>query len=104
MVKNVVVWGTGNVGRPAIRSVVANQDLNLVGVLVSNPEKVGQDAGDLVGIEKTGIIATDNLDEVLAASVDAVVYTVNADFRPMESLDEVESLLQGGINLSLIHI
>ena len=44
MVKNVVVWGTGNVGRPAIRSVVANQDLNLVGVLVSNPEKVGQDA------------------------------------------------------------
>tara|TARA_B100000519_G_C14255930_1_gene445037 strand:+ start:3407 stop:4480 length:1074 start_codon:yes stop_codon:yes gene_type:complete len=99
MVKNVVVWGTGNVGRPAIRSVVANQDLNLVGVLVSNPEKVGQDAGDLAGIEKTGIIATDNLDEALAASVDAVVYTVNADFRPMESLDEVESLLQRGINV-----
>ncbi len=46
MNRNVVVWGTGNVGRPAIRSVVANQDLNLVGVIVSNPEKIGVDAGD----------------------------------------------------------
>ncbi len=43
MKRNVVVWGTGNVGRPAIRSVVANQDLNLVGVIVSNPEKIGEE-------------------------------------------------------------
>ena len=114
MNRNVVVWGTGNVGRPAIRSVVANQDLNLVGVIVSNPEKIGVDAGDLAGIETTGILATDNIVDALIGSVDAVVYTVNADFRPMESLDEVESLLRKGINvvttsfypmyLSLIHI
>ena len=47
MGKKVVVWGTGNVGRPAIRSVVANKDLDLAGVLVQNPDKVGKDAGDL---------------------------------------------------------
>ena len=41
MGKKVVVWGTGNVGRPAIRSVVANKDLDLAGVLVQNPDKVG---------------------------------------------------------------
>ena len=51
MGKKVVVWGTGNVGRPAIRSVVANKDLDLAGVLVQNPDKVGKDAGDLAGIE-----------------------------------------------------
>jgi len=99
MNRNVVVWGTGNVGRPAIRSVVANQDLNLVGVIVSNPEKIGVDAGDLAGIETTGILATNNIDEALSGPVDAVVYTVNADFRPMESLDEVEGLLRKGINV-----
>ena len=115
MKKNVVVWGTGNVGRPAIRSVAANQDLNLVGVIVNNPEKIGVDAGELAGISTLGVTATDNHQEALSGNIDAVVYTVNADFRPMESLDEVESLLKQGINvvttsfypmyhLSLIHI
>ena len=60
MKKNVVVWGTGNVGRPAIRSVAANQDLNLVGVIVNNPEKIGVDAGELAGISTLGVTATDN--------------------------------------------
>ena len=35
----VVVWGTGNVGRPALRAVVAHAELELVGVVVSSPEK-----------------------------------------------------------------
>ena len=95
MGKKVVVWGTGNVGRPAIRSVVANKDLDLVGVLVQNPDKVGKDAGDLAGIESTGITASDDISVALESNVDAVVYTVNADFRPMESLDEAEQLLRG---------
>ena len=43
----VVVWGTGNAGRPAIRAVAAHADLELVGVVVSNPAKVGRDAGEL---------------------------------------------------------
>jgi Uncharacterized conserved protein related to dihydrodipicolinate reductase len=51
MGKKVVVWGTGNVGRPAIRSVAANKDLDLAGVLVQNPDKVGKDAGDLAGMK-----------------------------------------------------
>ena len=42
MGKKVVVWGTGNVGRPAIRSVVANKDLDLAGVLVQTPTKLGK--------------------------------------------------------------
>src|SRR3954451_21683217 len=36
----VVVWGTGNAGRPALRAVAAHADLELVGVGVSNPDKV----------------------------------------------------------------
>ncbi|SVE61942.1 uncharacterized protein METZ01_LOCUS514796, partial [marine metagenome] len=99
MGKDVVVWGTGNVGRPAVRSVVANKDLNLSGVLVYNPEKVGKDAGELAGIEPTGVIATDNISVVFDDQVDAVVYAVNADFRPMESLDEAEKLLRSGKNV-----
>jgi hypothetical protein len=38
-----VVWGTGNVGRAAIRSIEAHPDLQLSHVLVANPDKVGRD-------------------------------------------------------------
>lgn len=46
MTYRVVVWGTGNAGRPAIRAVAAHRDLELAGVVVSNPAKVGRDAGE----------------------------------------------------------
>ncbi|MEU7700815.1 hypothetical protein AB0B81_21525, partial [Streptomyces sp. NPDC039028] len=41
-----VVWGTGNVGRAAIRAVDAHPGLELAAVLVSDPAKVGRDAGE----------------------------------------------------------
>ena len=46
----MVVWGTGNVGRPALRAVVAHAELALVGVVVSNPAKRGKDVGELCGL------------------------------------------------------
>ena len=95
----VVVWGTGNVGRPAIRSVLANKDLDLVGVIVHNPDKVGKDAGEVAGLDPVGVAATDDVSVIYRDNVDAGVYTVNADFRPMESLDEVEELLIRGKNV-----
>ncbi len=43
------VWGTGNVGRAAIRAVHANPRLQLSAVVVHDHAKVGRDAGDLGG-------------------------------------------------------
>ena len=88
MALKVVVWGTGNVGRPAIRAVVAHRGLELVGVIVADPDKVGVDAGVLAGIGTLGIQATDEVCIAEADDVDAVVYAVNADFRPEASLEE----------------
>ena len=95
----VVVWGTGNVGRPAIRAVAAHHDLELVGVIVADPAKVGVDAGTLAGIDPIGVAATNDVGRATAGDVDAVVYTVNADFRPREAQDEVEALLAAGVNV-----
>ena len=50
MAHRVVVWGTGNVGMAALRIVVANPALELAGVIVANPAKVGRDAGELCGL------------------------------------------------------
>ena len=99
MTFRVVVWGTGNVGRPAIRAVAAHADLELVGVIVSNPDKVGVDAGELAGIGPVGVAATADTSIATADGVDAVVYAVNADFRPAECAAEVEACLRAGKNV-----
>ena len=41
----VVQWSTGNVGRHSLAGIHAHPELQLVGCYVSNPDKVGHDAG-----------------------------------------------------------
>lgn len=99
MSKKVIVWGTGNVGRPAIRAVLNNAELELIGVIVSNPEKVGKDVGDLVGLASVGLAATDDWRKVLAQGADAVVYAATADIRPEEAQSDLLACLNAGINV-----
>ena len=49
----VVAWSTGNVGVHVLAGIDARPDLELVGLWVSNPDKVGRDAGDLAGLGRT---------------------------------------------------
>lgn len=94
---STVVWGTGNVGRAAIRAVEAHPALKLTAVLVHSPDKVGRDAADLAGLqEQLGVTATDDIDAVLAASPRAVVYAASGDIRPDEALDDVGRAIRAG--------
>lgn len=99
MPRRVIVWGTGNVGVPALRTVVSNPELELAAVLVSNPEKVGRDAGELVGLPPQGVAATDDIDAVLGGDADAVAYCASGDFRPREAIDDMERALRRGKNV-----
>ena len=99
MAYRVVVWGTGNVGKPAIRAVVANRGLELVGVIVSDPAKVGRDAGVLAGIAPVDVVASDDIAAVLARKPDAVVYTATGDTRPGDALDDVLRCLAARANV-----
>lgn len=99
MKKRVIVWGTGNVGRPAIRAVVSHQNLELVGVVVANPKKVGRDAGEIAGVDPVGVLATDQGHALLAKGVDAVVYTATADTRPEEAMVDLLACLKAGANV-----
>ena len=62
----VVVWSTGWIGSIAIRAIHRRPDLELIGVWVHTPEKVGKDAGELAGAGPIGIAATDDVDALLA--------------------------------------
>ncbi|WP_345561099.1 dihydrodipicolinate reductase [Nonomuraea rosea] len=92
-----VVWGTGNIGRAAIRAVEAHPGLRLAAVLVHDPEKVGRDAGDLGGLGRTlGVAATGDVDAVLAASPRAVIYAASGDIRPDEALADIVRAIRAG--------
>lgn len=99
MTTRVVVWGTGNVGRPAIRAVAAHRDLELVGVVVANPDKVGRDAGELALIDPLGVAATDDRSIATSADVDAVVYAATGDTRPDEAMADLVTCLRSGTDV-----
>lgn len=92
-----VVWGTGNVGRAAIRAVDAHPGLELVAVVVHDPAKVGRDAGVLGDVgRELGVAATDDVDAVLATDPQAVVYAASGDIRPDDALADVVASLRSG--------
>jgi hypothetical protein len=93
----VIQWATGVVGKAALKHFIQNPVIDLVGVLVFNPDKVGQDAGDIVGLPKTGVLATNDQEAIIAMDADAVL------FSPLnmagDSLDLVCRLLASGKNV-----
>ncbi|HWJ97770.1 MAG TPA: hypothetical protein VNQ33_06385 [Acidimicrobiales bacterium] len=92
-----VVWGTGNMGRAAIRAVEAHRGLGLAAVLVANPDKVGRDAGDLAGLGRTlGVAASTDVEGILAAGPAAVAYTASGDIRPDDAVADVCRALRAG--------
>src|SRR5258707_1246188 len=66
----VIQWATGSIGQISIQSFARNPQFELVGCYVTSSEKVGRDAGELAGIDPVGVIATDNVDEILALDAD----------------------------------
>ncbi|MDE8651559.1 NAD(P)H-dependent amine dehydrogenase family protein [Novosphingobium album (ex Liu et al. 2023)] len=90
----VVQWATGHVGKTAIRHFAGNPAFELVGTLVTNPAKVGRDAGEIAGIAPLGVIATDDPEAILALEADCV------HFAPaLPDLDMVSRLLRSGKNV-----
>ena len=98
MATRIIVWGTGNVGRLGLHTVIARPDFELAGVVVSSPHKVGVDAGELIGLEPVGVTCTDDI-EPLLANADVVAYFASADIRPDEAADDIASCLRAGLDV-----
>lgn len=71
----IIQWGTGSVGNHALRTIIERPDFELAGVRVYSPGKVGRDAGELAGTAPTGVLATDDVEAVLALDTDCVCYS-----------------------------
>jgi hypothetical protein len=74
----VVQWATGNIGARSLRAVLSHPDLTLAGVYVHTDSKAGRDAGELCGLETTGVTATRDIDEIVGLGADCVLYMPRA--------------------------
>ena len=71
----VIQWATGGVGRAAIEAVVAHPELQLAGCWVHSQDKAGRDVGDICGMDPTGVIATGDVEALVAMDADCVMYS-----------------------------
>jgi len=94
MTLRVVQWTTGNVGKQSVTAIARNPGLELVGCYAWSSDKVGRDVGELCGLDPLGVVATDDVDALLALRADCVVY------NPMwPSVDELVRILEAGVNV-----
>ncbi|WP_153409290.1 NAD(P)H-dependent amine dehydrogenase family protein [Nocardia macrotermitis] len=70
----VVQWATGTIGARALRGVIGHPELELVGLFVHSADKAGRDAGELCGLPPTGVLATDDIEQILDLDADCVLY------------------------------
>ncbi|MCW2858102.1 MAG: hypothetical protein JWR52_3717 [Marmoricola sp.] len=100
MPSRVVHVATGNAGRIALRHLISDPRFELVGLVVSDPAKVGRDAGELAdGGVLTGVLATADLAGALASRPDCVSYCALSEMRFFEALDDLRACLSAGANV-----
>jgi hypothetical protein len=98
--RRVVQFSTGNVGRHSLPAIIGRPDLELVGLHAANPDKIGKDAAELCGLsEATGVVATDDVDALVALGADCVVYTSQGETRPLEAIEQMSKFLAAGTNV-----
>ena len=100
MSKRVVVWGTGVVGSMVIAEIVKSPAFELVGVGVSNPDKVGKDVGEVIGIEPTGVLCTDDVDALVALRPDALVHYGPTAQYAEDNIRVMSAFLRAGIDVA----
>jgi hypothetical protein len=90
----VIQWTTGKVGKLSLRGILDDPRLELVGVYAYSAEKAGTDAGTLCGRPDTGVLATTDIDALLALGADTVFYNPF-----MADLDHAVRLLESGLDV-----
>lgn len=73
--------------------------MELVGVWVHSPEKVGQDAGELAGGKAMGVKATNDAEALISLRPDCVVYAASGPQRDAAAIPDYIRLLKAGINV-----
>jgi 4-hydroxy-tetrahydrodipicolinate reductase len=90
----VFQFATGNVGSEMVGRILEHPDLELVGLYCYSPDKMGRDAGEIVGMAPVGVTATGDVTDVFLAKPDVVNFN-----GVWPDIDLFCELLGAGINV-----
>jgi len=86
MIKVIVCGGCGKMGSKVAQLIYQNKDMGLIGIIESpSHPSIGKDWGISVGLGKTEVIITDNLEEIIQNTDQIVEFT-----NPQISLKHLE--------------
>jgi 4-hydroxy-tetrahydrodipicolinate reductase len=93
----VIQYGIGPIGCATARLINERDSLELVGAVDIDPEKVGKDAGDVIGLDAPlGIEVKEKLAGV-GAGADVVMHTTNSYFDLFN--DQILEILDAGLDI-----
>ena len=95
----VAVLGMGGIGALAVNAIQKRPGLELVGVSVYSPNKIGRDAGELAGGKPIGVKTVSSLEDILALKPDCIVYTKSSPQREGAAVPEIEQIMRAGVNV-----
>ncbi|UXA20053.1 dihydrodipicolinate synthase [Mycobacterium sp. SMC-4] len=100
MAIRVAQWATGAVGRAALQELIENDDFQLAGVLVYDPDKAGRDAATLCGLPlPSGVEATASKEDIVALRPDVVIHAASKAHAVETNAEDICRLLAAGINV-----
>lgn len=94
----VILFGLGSIGIGTARVLAMRPDYQFVGAIDLDPSKVGQDLANVLGLDQpTGIIISDNADQVLKRKAELVVHATGSYF--MQVKPQLDMIIRAGHNI-----
>lgn len=81
-----VSYGLGAMGIRTAKALWAKHSLKCVGAIDIDPNLKGKDLGDIIGVGRTGILVSDNVDNILSETKpDIVVHLTSSHISQVEA-------------------
>lgn len=94
----VILFGLGPIGAACARVLATRPDYEFVGAIDLDPNKVGKDVADVIGLKDvTGVHVSDKTARVLAKEADLVVHATGSFFAQVRP--QLEQIIQAGKNI-----
>lgn len=96
----IVTWGFGAMGRGIAKNVIESKFMKLVGVIDKNPEFIGKDVGELLGLGNYGVRVRDSIDVIEETNPDLVVIATSSFVKDV--LPQIEYAVKNHANVITI--
>ena len=96
----IVTWGFGAMGRGIAKNIIESKFMKLVGVIDKNPEFIGKDVGELLGLGNYGVRVRDSIDVIEETNPDLVVIATSSFVKDV--LPQIEYAVKNHANVITI--